>query len=233
MDAEIERLKQQKAAEEEYMKMRAIKQDQSLKKKKKKIDPRGEPDTVVRVNVPGKGEQPIIIYEGDRAEDLARDFCIEHLITEQKKQDKLVRVLEHKIEQNKLKKSRYQQSDIANTSKAYSLGSHAFPLSEPDIGITRPHIDPEMKRKIEKMFGKVWLDYDEQNGYLKQEKFKQIMNLIRIYKSIPESNEGFFSDAYLDQAFNKESKILYKGEQRKPGFIRHLGVTQILAQAAK
>ena len=53
---------------------------------------------VVRVNVPGKGEQPLNIYDGDRAEDLARDFCIEHLITDQKKQDKLLKVIEHKID---------------------------------------------------------------------------------------------------------------------------------------
>ena len=128
MDAEIEKLRQQKSAEEEYQRMRALKQNESPKRKKKsqKNDKRGEPDMILKINVPGKGEQPLNYYEGEDVEDLARDFCIQHLITDPKKQDKLLRILEHKIEQNQLKKQNLLQSEFANTSKAYSLGSQAF-----------------------------------------------------------------------------------------------------------
>ena len=77
--------------------------DIKKKKKAKKEDPRGEPDVIVKVKVTGQGELPIHIYDGDRAEDLARSFCIDNVITDQNKQDKLIKVLTNKINERKAK----------------------------------------------------------------------------------------------------------------------------------
>ena len=41
---------------------------------------------------------------------MAREFCIEHIITEPKKQDKLLRVIEDKLYKLKMKKKHQLQS---------------------------------------------------------------------------------------------------------------------------
>ena len=41
---------------------------------------------VIKINVQGKGQQQIHIYKHDEADELARDFFIQHNITDKKKQ---------------------------------------------------------------------------------------------------------------------------------------------------
>jgi hypothetical protein len=36
----------------------------------------------------------------------------------------------------------------------------------------REPMDPEVKKRVDKMFGKLWLDYDEEEGYVQKDKFK-------------------------------------------------------------
>ena len=97
-------------------------------------------------------------------------------------------------------------------------GSAGNPMSRPDI-------DPDAKKEIYKVFGDVWYDYDEPNGYVKKEKYKQIMNFVRVYKKIPEKKDGIFADANLEEAFDSEEATHYKDEKRKPGQIMHKGVS--------
>ena len=55
------------------------------------------------------------------------------------------------------------------------------------------------------------------------------MNYVKLNKQISDKKEEF-SKAKLLEAFKKEEATTYVGEQRKPGYIRHVGVSQILAQ---
>ena len=41
---------------------------------------------VIKINVEGKGQQQIHIYKHDEADELAKEFCIQHKITDKKKQ---------------------------------------------------------------------------------------------------------------------------------------------------
>ena len=82
--------------------------------------------------------------------------------------------------------------------------------------IQRPSIDPDSKREIEKVYDDIWQGYDENYGYVKKEKYKQIMNFVKLYKKIPEKNKEF-SEANLEAAFNKEENTVYVGEERRAG----------------
>lgn len=56
---------------------------------------------VVRINMKDKGLQHVNVYEGDTADDLARQFCRQHKISDREKQHKLLKSLEYQIDQHR------------------------------------------------------------------------------------------------------------------------------------
>lgn len=47
--------------------------------------PEREPEMIINVNLPDKGEQEIKVYEEDEPNDVAREFCIKHKIKDREK----------------------------------------------------------------------------------------------------------------------------------------------------
>ena len=65
--------------------------------KPKILEPERPLEMVVRVNMKDKGLQHVNVYEGDTPNDVAKQFCRKHEITDREKQYKLLKSLEHQI----------------------------------------------------------------------------------------------------------------------------------------
>ena len=101
--------------------------------------------------------------------NLARAFCIHHKIADREKQYKLLKSLEHQIDQHRnappVEDVEYQAAYNENT---------------------RGELNPTIKRKVLEIFNEIWYEYDEEEGQIGLERYKQIMLFAKKYKKIPD-----------------------------------------------
>ena len=140
---------------------------------------------VVRINMKEKGLQHVNVYEGDTADELARQFCRQHKISDREKQFKLLKSLEYQIDQHRAPPDQENYEDAQN-------------LNE------REELNPVVKRKVHEIFNEIWYEYDEDEGQIGLERYKQIMKFAKKYKRIPDHKnpeQDPFSDRNLERYF--------------------------------
>ena len=68
----------------------------------KKAMPAKDLEFVIRVTLKEQPEpEEIHVYEGDQAKDLCNKFCVKHKITDRQRQFKILKVIEHQIEEHR------------------------------------------------------------------------------------------------------------------------------------
>jgi hypothetical protein len=68
-----------------------------------------------------KGLQHVNVYEGDTADELARNFCREHKISDREKQYKLLKSLEYQIDQHRAPAEDEDFDDATNLNEREEL----------------------------------------------------------------------------------------------------------------
>lgn len=158
-----------------------------------------------------KGLQHVNVYEGDTADSLARKFCREHKISDREKQYKLLKSLEYQIDQhrNPPMEDNYEEA-----------------FKEDD----REELDPNIKKKVLEIFNEIWYEYDEEEGQIGMERYKQILKFAKRYKRIPDHknpDKDHFSDKNLERLFHEEDQVKYSDQDKVDGKISHRSVMYI------
>ena len=150
-------------------------------------------EMIVRINMKEKGLQHVNVYEGDTADSLARKFCREHRISDREKQYKLLKSLEYQIDQHRNPPMDDNFDDA---------------FKEDD----RNELDPNVKKKVLEIFNEIWYEYDEEEGQIGMERYKQILRFAKRYKRIPDYKNPAsdpFSDQNLERLFKEEDNVKY------------------------
>lgn len=95
---------------------------------------------------------------------------------------------------------------------------------------TRDELDPDIKRKVLEIFNEIWYEYDEEEGQISLQRYKQIMKFAKKYKRIPDYKDPEadpFSDKNLEAFFNEEDAIRYDDLDKVDGKISHRSVMYI------
>lgn len=95
---------------------------------------------------------------------------------------------------------------------------------------TREELDPDIKRKVLEIFNEIWYEYDEEEGQISLQRYKQIMKFAKKYKRIPDYKDPEadpFSDKNLEAFFNEEDAIRYDDLDKVDGKISHRSVMYI------
>ena len=172
-----------------------------------------ELELVVRINMKDKGPQSINVYEGDTADDLAREFCIKHSIADRGKQAKLLHSLEYQIQQH-----RRPPSDSKQYQEAQDVADHG-------------ELNPETVSKVLEIFNEIWYEYDEDDGSIDMQRYKQIMKSVQKHKRIPNAHnpeDDLFSNENLEAAFRQEDSVKYNDRDKVGGRISHRSVMYIV-----
>ena len=91
-------------------------------------------------------------------------------------------------------------------------------------------MDPEIKRKVLEIFNEIWYEYDEDEGQINMDRYKQIMLFAKKYKKVPDyknAEKDPFSDKNLEYFFNREDSIKYDDRDLVDGKISHRSVMYI------
>jgi len=92
----------------------------------------------------------------------------------------------------------------------------------------RKPMNPMVKQEILEMFNDVWYDFDEENGQVDMEKYKQVMKYVKKHKKLKYKIDDPFSDENLEKAFIFEDETKYRDEDIVDGMIGHKSVVYIL-----
>lgn len=110
-----------------------------------------EPKLFVDVNIGKSGMERIVVFEGDKAEDLARNFCLNNGLNDEM-ESKLRQLLEQQI-------------------------SGVLPQIEEDDQqeSEEESIDSKVYEEIMQSISKLWAEFDQDNGLIDEESFLEIM----------------------------------------------------------
>lgn len=89
-------------------------------------------------------------------------------------------------------------------------------------------MNPATKREIMEYFNDIWYDFDEENGQVGMEKYKQVMKYVKKNKKLKYKIDDPFSDENLERAFHREDETKWLDEDKIDGRIGHIGVVHIL-----
>jgi hypothetical protein len=172
-------------------------------------------ELVVRVSMKNKVEaEEIHVHEGDTAKELCNAFCVKHKITDREKQFGLLKSLEKQIEE-------HRSPPLVQPPVVYQAAAQKD---------TRGAIDPDIRRRVLDIFNEVFYDYDEEDGEIKMERYKQIMKFVKAKENIPDfprAADDPFSEHNLEAAYHREDNIKYSDKDKVDGKISHRSVMYI------
>lgn len=142
---------------------------------------------------------------------MARKFCREHKISDREKQYTLLKSLEYQIDQHRNPPMDDNFQDA---------------FKEDD----RNELDPNIKKKVLEIFNEIWYEYDEEEGQIGMDRYKQILKFAKRYKRIPDYKNPAkdpFSDHNLERLFQEEDNVKYSDQDKIDGKISHRSVMYI------
>lgn len=110
----------------------------------------------------GTEAEEIFVHEGENAKDLCNKFCVKNKITDRQKQFALLKVLERRIEEHR--------SPVLQPQVVYQ------PRPIPNA---RAALNPDIRRRVLEIFNEVFYDYDEDDGHIDMNRYKQIMGFVK------------------------------------------------------
>lgn len=95
---------------------------------------------------------------------------------------------------------------------------------------TRGALDPNITQHVLEIFNEVFYDYDEDDGEITMDRYKQVMRFVKAKESIPtfpNPKDDPFSEANLEEAYHREDRIKYNDKDKIDGKISHRSVLYI------
>jgi len=119
----------------------------------------------------------------------------------------------------------------------YQIQQHRSPPSDSeqyqeaqDVA-DRGELNPDTVSKVLEIFNEIWYEYDEDDGSIDMQRYKQIMKSIQKHKRIPNAHnpeDDLFSDENLEAAFRQEDSVKYNDRDKVDGKISHRSVMYIV-----